>query len=63
MARPLRIEYPGALYLITSSGNAKRPIFKNDEDRHVRLTFALLPCSPAFPRRMTGPIQEHLSES
>ncbi|GBE06280.1 transposase IS200 like protein [bacterium BMS3Abin10] len=33
MARPLRIEYDGAVYHITSRGNAKRPIFKEDNDR------------------------------
>ena len=33
MSRPLRIEYPGAFYHITSRGNAKMPIFDNDEDR------------------------------
>ncbi len=33
MARPLRIEYPGALYHVTSRGNAKQKIFKNDRDR------------------------------
>ena len=33
MSRPLRIEYPGALYHITSRGNAKMPIFDDDEDR------------------------------
>ncbi|MDD5006950.1 MAG: transposase [Syntrophorhabdaceae bacterium] len=33
MARPLRIEYPGALYHVTSRGNAKRKIFRNDIDR------------------------------
>ena len=33
MARPLRIEYPGAIYHITSRGNAKMPIFDNDDDR------------------------------
>ena len=33
MARPLRIEYPGALYHVTSRGNEKRPIFLGDEDR------------------------------
>ena len=33
MARPLRIEYPGALYHITSRGNAKMPIFDDDNDR------------------------------
>ena len=33
MARPLRIEYAGALYHLTSRGNARRPIFKDDKDR------------------------------
>ena len=33
MARPLRIEYPGALYHITSRGNERKSIFSNDEDR------------------------------
>jgi REP element-mobilizing transposase RayT len=32
MARPLRIEYDGAVYHITSRGNARRPIFKDDRD-------------------------------
>lgn len=34
MARPLRIEFPGALYHITSRGNAKQAIFLENEDRH-----------------------------
>ena len=33
MARPLRIEYPGALYHITSRGNARSPVFDDDRDR------------------------------
>lgn len=33
MARPLRIEYPGALYHITSRGNARQDIFLSDRDR------------------------------
>ena len=32
MARPLRIEFPGALYHITSRGNARQKIFLNDKD-------------------------------
>lgn len=32
MARPLRIEYPGAFYHITSRGNAKQNIFKTKND-------------------------------
>lgn len=37
MARPLRIEYPGAVYHITSRGNEKKPVFKDDEDREAFL--------------------------
>ena len=37
MARPLRIEYPGAVYHITSRGNARRKIFKRDRDREAFL--------------------------
>lgn len=37
MARPLRIEYIGALYHITSRGNEKKPIFKYNKDRKVFL--------------------------
>jgi len=33
MGRPIRIEYPGALYHITSRGNERRNIFLNDGDR------------------------------
>jgi len=33
MARPLRIEYPGAVYHITSRGNARQDIFLDDDDR------------------------------
>jgi len=33
MARPLRIEFPGAVYHVTSRGNARQAIFMDDEDR------------------------------
>jgi len=33
MGRPLRIEYPGALYHITSRGNEKKSIFLDEADR------------------------------
>lgn len=33
MARPLRIEYPGAYYHVTSRGNEQKPIFRDDIDR------------------------------
>ena len=37
MARPLRIEYPGALYHVTSRGNAGGKIFRSDKDREYFL--------------------------
>jgi putative transposase len=39
MARPLRIEFPDALYHVTSRGNEKRPIFRRASDRQVFLDF------------------------
>jgi REP element-mobilizing transposase RayT len=33
MARPLRIEFPGAIYHVTSRGNARRKVFLDDADR------------------------------
>ena len=37
MARPLPIEYDGALYHVTSRGNERRAIFKHDRDRRLFL--------------------------
>ncbi|MDC8758457.1 transposase [Janthinobacterium fluminis] len=34
MSRPLRIEYPGAIYHVTSRGNDHAPVFLVDGDRH-----------------------------
>jgi len=39
MARALRIEFPGALYHVTSRGNERRPIFRSARDRRTFLTF------------------------
>jgi len=33
MARPLRIEFPGALYHLTSRGDRREAIYEDDEDR------------------------------
>lgn len=33
MARPLRLEFPGALYHVTARGNGRQPIFVDDADR------------------------------
>ncbi len=38
MARPLRIEFDGALYHVTSRGNERKPIYKDSEDRKLFLT-------------------------
>ncbi|MBI5753042.1 MAG: transposase [Hydrogenophilales bacterium] len=38
MARPLRIEFPGAIYHVTSRGNARRKIFLDDSDRETFLS-------------------------
>jgi len=39
MARPLRIEFPGATYHVTSRGNEQRAIFYEDNDRIAFLRF------------------------
>jgi REP element-mobilizing transposase RayT len=33
MARPLRLEFPGAVYHVTSRGNARQAIFLDKDDR------------------------------
>ena len=37
MARPLRIEFPGAVYHVTSRGDRREPIFVDDADRRALL--------------------------
>ena len=37
MSRPLRIEYDGALYHVTSRGNEKKPISRDETDRNIFL--------------------------
>ena len=37
MSRPLRIEYAGAVYHITSRGNEKKAVYKDDVDREIFL--------------------------
>ncbi len=39
MARPLRIQYPGAFYHITSRGNERKAIFKSKRDRTKFLSY------------------------
>lgn len=37
MARPLRLEFPGAIYHVTARGNAQSAVFLDDEDRDLFL--------------------------
>jgi len=39
MARPVRIEYPGAFYHITARGNERKDIFKSRRDREQFLSY------------------------
>ncbi|KPK14843.1 MAG: addiction module toxin RelE [Betaproteobacteria bacterium SG8_41] len=38
MVRPLRLEFPGAVYHVTARGNARAEIFKDDADRDAFLS-------------------------
>jgi len=44
MTRPLRLEFPGALYHVTARGNRRNPIYLNDADRLVWLDMLALVC-------------------
>ena len=44
MARPLRIEFDGAVYHITSRGNAREPVFITDANRSVFLDILKKTC-------------------
>ena len=37
MTRPLRLEYPGAIYHITARGNARAPTYLHNQDRQLFL--------------------------
>ena len=37
MSRPLRIEFPGAVYHVTSRGDRREPIYVDDGDREAHL--------------------------
>ena len=39
MARPLRIEYPGAFYHVTSRGNEQKDVFRSRTDREKFLSY------------------------
>ena len=42
MSRPLRIEFPGAVYHVTSRGDRRESIFEDDADRHALLAVMAL---------------------
>ena len=44
MARPLRLEFPNALYLVTARGDKKQDIFLSDEDREKFLSLLKAVC-------------------
>ncbi|MGE5278721.1 MAG: REP-associated tyrosine transposase [Acidobacteriota bacterium] len=37
MSRPLRLEYPGAVYHVVARGNERRAVFRDDRDRELYL--------------------------
>ena len=45
MARPLRIEFPGALYHVTSRGNGRAAIYLDQSDRQTFLDIVGEVCS------------------
>ena len=46
MARPLRLEYAGALYHITSRGDRREPIYEDDADRKRVMSLLEQVCKP-----------------
>jgi putative transposase len=42
MARPLRIEFAGAVYHVTARGNAQEDIYRDDSDRQQFLMLLLI---------------------
>jgi len=66
MARQIRIEYPGAIYHITSRGNAQQAIFETKADRchflsvlmeRLRLLFDGSSLSPFNRNKRKQPIE------
>ena len=51
MARPLRVEYQGAIYHVTAGGNDRRNIFRDDRDRQ-RFLDRLADCVEAHEIRL-----------
>jgi hypothetical protein len=49
MSRPLRLEYCGAVFHLTSRGNARQKIFWGDSDRELFLEITASPCGASTP--------------
>jgi putative transposase len=45
MARPLRLEFAGAIYHVTSRGDRQEPIYRNDGDRYAWLSILASVCA------------------
>ena len=58
MARPLRIQFAGAVYHVTCRGNEKKDIFRQDDDRRTFLKILVNPFEyirkPSQPVLMTN---------
>ncbi len=74
MARPLRIQYPGAHYHVTCRGNDRKEIFRDEEDRKVfqerlsrsleifNVTLLAYACMPNHFHLLLGTPEGNLSE-
>jgi hypothetical protein len=47
MARPLRVQFSGALHYVTPRGNKRKPIFRNERDRPAQVRKYLSQCLSA----------------
>ena len=45
MSRPLRLEFPGALYHVTARGNRLAPIFHDEDDRRAWMSMLRITCA------------------
>jgi hypothetical protein len=64
MARPLRNEFAGALYHVTSRGNERRPIFRNDHYRRtVKRKLARAECRDAATLELAEGLPVSLGEA
>jgi REP-associated tyrosine transposase len=53
VSRPLRIEYPGAFYHVTSRGNERRTVLQSNRDREMQRS-AISQLSRRFAETVKG---------